>query len=201
MFVDIPKKLPEGVLEPLITSLLSHAIYRGPVASCLAPSESNHIRGWQNFAFSHIWAMPVWQMEGIKTEEVEPQAISIGPQSSQWLRKKKKRIQKATKELIGFWDMFHVSFQHMAAVRYWSVDLLIPTGALLSSPSDVPGTPGTLPAVPQVIKAVLCAPVVVDIMVHKWEGLLGFLSHLQPHMAPTFLFSHTHSERLLSTAQ
>lgn len=66
VFVDIPKKLPEGVLEPLITSLLSHAIYRGPVASCLAPSENNHIRGWQNFAFSHIWAMLVWQMEGIK---------------------------------------------------------------------------------------------------------------------------------------
>lgn len=31
---------------------------------------------------------------------------------------KKKRIQKPTKELIGFWDMFPVSFQHMAAVRY-----------------------------------------------------------------------------------
>lgn len=85
-------------------------------------------------------------------------------------------------------------------MKYRSVVLLTRTEVLRSSPSDVPGTPGTHPDVPRsIIKALLCAPVAVDLMVHKWGGLFGFLSHLQPHMAPIFLLSHTHiQERCLA---
>lgn len=112
VFIDVPKKLPEGVVESLITSLLSHAIYRGPVTSCLSPSENNHIRGRQNFAVSHIWAMLVWQMDGIKDRRsgatshrkglVKITAISIGPQSSQWLKKKKNtEANKRTCRILG----------------------------------------------------------------------------------------------------
>lgn len=206
LFVHIPKTLPEGVLEPLITSLLSHAIYSGPVASCFRPLRKKpHRRITELCCKSHL-TMPVWQMDGMKDRRsrgtghmkglFKITAISIGPQSSQWLKKKRKNTEanKRTCRTVERVSSY--------TLRYWSIGLLIPTAAaLLNSPSDVPGTPGTLAAVPRVIKAVLCAPVVVNLMVHKWRGLLGFPSHLQPHMAPTFLSSHTHSERLLGAAQ
>lgn len=45
-------------------------------------------------------------------------AISIGPQSSQWLgKKKKKKKTEAKKVHVGFWDTFRTSFKHMAVIR------------------------------------------------------------------------------------
>lgn len=123
----------------------------------------------------------------------------IGPQSSRRLNKETQKP-KLHRESVAFWDVFHIFLKHMNIVH---CEILLHYSIGMNKNSCVQHqefllwsrrTPGTHCEVPeQSSKCFQCVPITVDLMAYKWEGLLGFLSHLQPHMAPIFPFAHTHA--------